>query len=114
MNQQPYTPAAAPSSPNIILAVASAGLAAIGICGMVPTLLFTLCGIIPIGFGIGAIITGVLAKVKARNDPMNWGGGGLAIGGVIAGMFCIVAPVLYTIVVMVLWYGLSTMGKPGK
>ena len=101
-------------SPNIVLAAASAILGAVGLLGMVPTLVFTFCGIIPIGFGIAAVITGVLAKVKAKNDPQNWGGSGLAIGGAIAGVFCIIAPVLYIILVMVFFFGIAALNSPAR
>jgi hypothetical protein len=102
------------TSPNVILGVASLILGVIGLFGMVPTLIFTLCGIIPIGFGIAALITGVLAKVKVKNDPLNWGGGGLALGGIIAGVFCIIAPVLYIILVMVFFFGIAAMSSPAR
>jgi hypothetical protein len=101
-------------SPNIILAVASVILGTVGLFGMIPTLLFTLCGVIPMGFGIAALITGILAKVRAKNDPQKWGGGGWAVGGMIAGVFCIIAPVLYIIIVMVFWFGLAAMSQPAR
>lgn len=114
MNYPPQAPLPPTQSPNIILAVASVVLGAIGLLGMIPTLIFTLCGIIPIGFGIAAVITGILAKVKAKNDPQNWGGGGFAIGGAIAGVFCIIAPVLYIILVMVFLFGIAAMSSPAR
>lgn len=82
-------------------------LSVIGFVGMVPTLLFALCAIIPLGFGIGALISGTLAVVKAKNDPLNWGGRGLAIGGIIAGVILLIAPILYYAVLTVLVYGLG-------
>ena len=112
MNYPPQAPISPTQSPNIILAVASVILGAIGLLGMIPTLIFTLCGVIPVGFGIAAVITGLLAKVKAKNEPQKWGGGGLAMGGAIAGAFCIIAPVLYIILVMVLFFGIAAMNSP--
>ena len=114
MNDPQYSSAPPPGSPNIILAIASVVLGAVGLLGMIPTLIFTLCGVIPMGFGIAAVVTGVLAKVRAKKDPQNWGGGGLAIGGAIAGAFCIIAPVLYIILVMVFWFGLAAMSQPAR
>ena len=70
---------------------------------MVPTIIFTLCGVVSIAFGIASVITGFLARSRAKSDPMNWGGGGLAVGGIIAGAFSIIAPVLFIIIVVVLW-----------
>lgn len=114
MNNPNQPPFQAQASPNIILAVISLALGVIGLFGMIPTLIFTLCSVIPIGFGIAALIMGILAKVRARSDPANWGGGGLAIAGAVAGVFCIVAPVLYFIIVMVLWFGFAAMSNSGR
>ena len=114
MNEQFRPQLAHNPSPNIILAVVSVGLAAIGICGLIPTLIISFCGVFPIALGIAAIVTGLLAKMKAKNDPQNWGGAGLALGGVIAGAFCVVVPALYIILMMVLWFGIAAMGQPGR
>jgi len=87
--------------------VVSIGLALVGLAFMIPTLFFVLCGIVPIACGLIAIVVGILAKVRASKDPLNWGGGGLAIGGIIVGVLCLVAPVLYIIVYAVFIYSLS-------
>jgi hypothetical protein len=107
MNYQAQPQSPRPPSPNIVLAVVSVGFAVVGLVFMIPTLLFTLCGIVPIACGLAALVVGVLAKVRANKDPNTWGGGGLAIGGIIAGILCVIAPVVYVILVSVLWYTLS-------
>jgi uncharacterized membrane protein HdeD (DUF308 family) len=91
------------ASPNAVLAIVSLILGIVGVLFLVPTIIFTLCGIISIAFGIASVITGFLARSRAKSDPANWGGGGLAIGGIIAGVFSIIAPILYIILVMVIW-----------
>lgn len=103
-NQQPMR---ATASPSIGLAVMSVVLGLIGFVGMVPTLLFALCAIIPLGFGIASLISGTLALVKAKKDPLNWGGRGLAIGGIIAGVILLIAPILYYAVLTVVFYSLG-------
>ena len=70
MNYPPQAPLPPTQSPNIILAVASVILGAIGLLGMIPTLIFTLCGIIPIGFGIAAALYFNTVFFPA-NDPLS-------------------------------------------
>ena|SRR5215204_1920138 len=91
------------ASPNAVLAIVSLILGIVGVIFLIPTIIFTLCGLISIAFGIGSVITGFLARSRAKSDPENWGGGGLAIGGIIAGIFSITAPILYIILFLVLW-----------
>lgn len=114
MNNPYQPPFQAQPSPNIVMAIVSLALGVIGLFGIIPTLIFSLCGIIPIGFGIGALIVGILAKVRAKNDPKNYGGGGLAIGGIAAGAFCIIAPVIVILVWMVFMFGIAATGSSGR
>lgn len=41
-------------------------------------------------FGLGAIITGFMARGKASKDPANYGGGGMALVGIIAGFISLI------------------------
>lgn len=109
---QPQTPV--PTSPNIVLAVVSLGLGVIGLAGMLPTLIFGLCAIIPIVFGVGALITGFLGRSRAKNDPAKWGGSGLALAGIVVGAVSVVAPILFILLVIVLWAGLAGAGQLGR
>ena len=108
------TPFQSQPSPNIVLAIVSLSLGVIGLFGIIPTLLFTLCGVIPIGFGIGALVVGILAKVRAKNDPKNYGGGGLAVGGIAVGALCIVAPILVILVWMLFMFGIAAISSSGR
>ena len=114
MNYPPPAPTAPTRSPNIVLAVVSLVLGLIGLAFMVPTLVFTPCGIISVAFGIGALITGLLGWSRAKADPANWGGGGLAIGGTIVGLVSVIAPVGFIILWMVVWFGFTAAGQTGK
>jgi len=68
---RPGMPSAAPPSRD--LAIVSLGL---GIFSL-------LCGTITLGIAsIGGIVTGIIALVRARNEPDRYGGRGLAIGGI--------------------------------
>ncbi|MCC7306699.1 MAG: DUF4190 domain-containing protein [Acidobacteria bacterium] len=54
--------------------------------------------------GIVAIVLGFMAKGKATNDPANYGGKGLALGGIITGA---VSLVLGVIVVVLYFLGFA-------
>jgi hypothetical protein len=59
------------------------------------------CGILSIlccnwfVFGIAALIMGFIARSKATNDPNNFGGNGLALGGVITGGVSVVLGLIF-------------------
>ncbi len=50
--------------------------------------------------GIGAIVTGFLAKGKAGSNPADYGGKGLALAGIITGAISLLIGVLYWILVL--------------
>ena len=54
--------------------------------------------------GIGAIITGYMARKKAKEDPTNYGGEGMALAGMICGGVFTAVSLIYWIVV-VIFYG---------
>ena len=91
--QNPQNFGAAPSvGPNKTLAIVSLVL------GLVSLLCCNWSFVLP----IAAIITGFMAKGKASNDPANYGGAGLALGGIITGILSLVVGVV-VIVVYVIW-----------
>lgn len=47
--------------------------------------------------GLAAIVTGFMARGKASKDPANYGGGGLALGGIICGGISLVLGVVVII-----------------
>jgi uncharacterized membrane protein HdeD (DUF308 family) len=103
MNNPQFGAGPRPPSPNIALAIVSLALGIVGVLFLVPTIIFTLCGVISIAFGIASVITGFLARSRAKSDPANWGGGGLAIGGIIAGVLSIIGPIAYIILFLLIW-----------
>ena len=110
-NQPPFPTKVAP---NINLAIVSVVLGVLGIFCIIPTILFTFCAILPIAFGIGAIIVGFLARSRAGKDPVHWGGAGLAIGGIIAGAASILAPVAIIIFMVIIYAGMIGAGQLGR
>lgn len=89
-------PPAGTEGQNKTLAIVSlvAGILGITVCcgGIIPSLV--------------AIITGFMARGKANSNPAEFGGGGLALGGIITG----VIGLLGGIVVLILW-GLGMMAN---
>jgi hypothetical protein len=53
---------------------------------------------------IAAIITGFMAKSKASNDPANYGGSGLALGGIITGFVSILVGII--LIILNVFFGL--------
>lgn len=64
-------------------------------------------------FGIGAIVTGFIAKSKATDDPANYAGRGLALGGIITG---VVSMILGIIVWILYFFGFlaGIIGNVGR
>ena len=86
-----YTPSAAPMSAgqNKTLAIISLVTGILGV---------TICcgGLLP---SLAAIVTGIMARGKASQNPSEFGGGGMAMAGIITG----VIGLLGGIVVLVFW-----------
>lgn len=84
------TPPAGAAGPNKTLAIVSlvAGILGVTICcgGLLPSLV--------------AIITGFMARGKANSSPDEYGGAGLALGGIITGAIGLVGGV----VVLIFWF----------
>lgn len=58
------------------------------------------CGTVVVS--LAAIITGFMAKSKAGNDPANYGGAGLALGGIITGVLGLLISIGYLVFVFFL------------
>lgn len=80
-------PVAAGAGQNQTLAIVSLvlGLLSIPCCGFII-------------FGIGALVTGFMAKSKAEQNPNEYGGRGLALGGIIIGGITIILGIILNIV----------------
>jgi len=114
MNQpnHPQLPGAADSS-IVILAIASIVLGIFGFVGMIPTLLFTLCGILPIALGVGGAIAGFLAVSRAKKVSA---GGPKAIGiiGIVISCLAALAPMLYLALVLMVYLGVAVFSNTGR
>ncbi len=84
-------PISAAAGQNKTLAIVSlvAGILGLTLCfaSMLPSLL--------------AIVLGFMARSKANNDPVNYGGSGLALGGIITGVVGIIIGAIALIVYFV-------------
>ena len=80
------SPSAAPGDQNKTLAIIS----------LVTGILSLICcsWFLP---GIAAIVLGFIARSKANSDPANYGGAGLALGGIITGGVSIVLGIIVVI-----------------
>ncbi len=99
------------SGPNPVLGIASIILGVGGLVMLIPMLAIWLCGIIPFGLGVAATIVGILGISRARKDPSRYIDKVVAIIGATLGVLCIVAPILWTAIVMGLYLYLG-MEKP--
>ena len=59
--------------------------------------------------GLAAVVTGFMARGKASSNPAEYGGGGLALGGIITGAISILFGVLYWILVFLQVVALPNM-----
>ncbi|MER3431463.1 MAG: hypothetical protein C4324_10580 [Blastocatellia bacterium] len=85
------TPPDAKSGQNKVLPIVSLVFGVLSLC----------CGIAPLT-GLIAIVTGFLGMRNANNDPINYGGKGLAIAGMILGALFFVVGIAYWIFIIFL------------
>ena len=86
---------AAPASPNQTLAIVS----------LVVGILSLLCCSTVFIPGIVAIVLGFMARGKANSDPKNYGGAGLALGGIITGALSLVVGIVIIVLYLFLGFG---------
>lgn len=94
MQNPQYQPgSAAPSAgPSQTLSIVSLVLGILGLTLCCGTLVMSLA----------AIVTGFMARGKANSDPANYGGAGLAMGGIITGVLGLLIGIAYLIFVFFL------------
>ncbi len=96
-------PAAGVKGQNKSLAFVSLGLGIVGVLGLIPALIIPLCGAPSMLLGVGAVITGFLARSRANSQPETYGGGSLGLFGIILGILCVIAP----IAIFIFYFALS-------
>lgn len=88
----PFQPPVTGGGQSQTLAIVSLILGGIGLITIIPTILIVFCAVLPLGFGLGAIITGFLARSRAKKKPEEYAGSGLAVGGIITGVISFLVP----------------------
>lgn len=107
-------PPAGVGAPSSTLAIISVALGGVGMITVILTLVFLLCGILPFFFGIGAVITGFLARSRAKSRPQEYSGAGMATAGIILGVLDVIAPFAIVVVMVLLWGGLAALGAASQ
>ena len=92
--------------PSQNLAIISLVLGGLALLSVVPTAIIIFCGVVPFLLGIGAIVTGFLARSRASSNPAQYSGGGLALGGIITGGLALLAT-FGLVLIMVIWFGVA-------
>ena len=100
--------------PSSILAIVSLVLGVLGLLSVIPTLIFVFCGILPFFLGIGAAITGFLARSRASSSPDQYGGKGMATIGIVLGVLDVLAPFAVVALTFLIWGGLAAFGSLPK
>ena len=92
LQNQPFMPPAFVSGKDQTLPIVSLVL------GILSIVLICCYGGIP--FGIGALITGYLGLNNTNKDPMQYGGRGMAMAGLILGVISLLSSVVFIILVL--------------
>lgn len=90
----PFQPPVVGAGKSQILAIVSIICGAVGLVslvGLIIPFVNLLCFFGSPALGLAAIITGFLGRSRANRDPENYGGAGLALGGMITGALTILA-----------------------
>jgi len=72
---------------------------------IIPFVNFICMGLSP-ALGLAAIITGFLARSRAKQNPDQYGGAGLALGGIITGALSILA-IIGLFIIAIVFVGLN-------
>ena len=91
----PFQPPPAGGSVNQTLPIVALVLGIISIC----------CYVSPVT-GLGALITGWMGLKNIKNDPANYGGRGLALGGMIVGGIFFLIGVAYWVFIVLIYAGI--------
>ncbi len=101
---QPPVVGAGKSQGLAIASIVCGGISLLSLVGLVIPFVNFLCFFGSPALGLAGIITGFLARSRANRDPEQYGGGGLALGGIITGALSILATI-GLILVTVVWFG---------
>jgi hypothetical protein len=93
-NTPSQTPAIVSKGASQTLAIASivcGAISLLGLIGLIIPFVNLFCGILSLGLAIAAIVTGFLARSRAKQKPEEYTGAGLALGGIITGGLTLLA-----------------------
>jgi hypothetical protein len=105
----PFQPPVVKSGQSQTLAIASivcGGISLVSLVGLIIPFVNFVCFAVTPGLGLAAIITGFLARSRAKQNPDQYGGAGLALGGIITGALSILA-VVGLFAIAILFVGLN-------
>jgi hypothetical protein len=97
----PFQPPVVGAGKSQTLAIVSLILGGLGILSLLPSLFVIFCAVLPFLFGVGAAITGFLARSRAKQNPEQYGGEGLAMGGLVTGVLSILGTIGLVIIMIV-------------
>jgi hypothetical protein len=109
--EQPQVQNPGTSGPSSVLGIVAVLLGIVGLLIALPAILFPICSTITFLLGIGAVITGILGRSRASKSPAEYGGKGLATGGLILGILDILAPFAIAAFWLLFFGGLSFIGN---
>lgn len=99
---QPPVVGAGKSQTLAIVSMICGGIGLLSLVGLIIPFVNLLCFFGSPTLGVAAIITGFLGRSRANRDPENYGGAGLALGGIITGALTILAVVgLFVIAILI-------------
>jgi len=107
----PFQPPVVKSGQSQGLAIASmvcGGVSLVMLVGLIIPFVNLVCGLVSPGLGLAAIITGFLARSRANQNPEQYGGAGLALGGIITGALSILA-VVGLFIIAIVFVGLGNI-----
>jgi hypothetical protein len=90
---QPPTVKSGQSQGLAIASIACGAVSLVSLIGLIIPFVNFVCFAVTPGLGLAAIITGFLARSRAKQNPDQYGGAGLALGGIITGALSILAVV---------------------
>lgn len=102
---QPPVVGAGKSQTLAIASIVTGGISLVSLVGLIIPFVNFLCFFGSPALGLAGIITGFLARSRAKRDPEQYGGAGLALGGIITGTLSILAVI--GLFVLALVVGLS-------
>jgi hypothetical protein len=101
---QPPVVGAGQSKTLATISIICGGISVLMLGGLIIPFVNLVCGFLSPGLGLAGVITGFLARSRANRNPDQYGGAGLALGGIITGTLSILAVVGLFVLAIVLGF----------